>query len=359
MTGKNLIYKSMKRINLKLAVTFLTIITFSCNEPETVVTDIVHTDGSVTRKIEMKNSKNNFSMKDLQVPFDSTWAIKDSLEINKKGDTTWVKRAEKLFATIEDLNVTYKRDSGHNKDAVRHTEFRKQFRWFNTDYIFSEIIDKNLKFGYPVSDFLNKEELNFYYSPGKLNDEKLMGADSLKYKALKDTIDKKKDRWTYKSLVSEWIGEFNRIAPPRSGKEMSFETLKGRENEFVKSIEKYSKGFDSLWANGIILRDLFGDTNALKYRSYADSAMNVATKRLLISFNNYSLRIIMPGRLTGTNGFIDSSHVLLWPVQSDYFLTEPYRMWAESKTTNKWAWVVTGLFLVFVAAGLIIRKIKS
>ena len=27
----------------------------SCNEPETVVTDYVHPDGSVTRKIEMKS----------------------------------------------------------------------------------------------------------------------------------------------------------------------------------------------------------------------------------------------------------------------------------------------------------------
>ncbi len=32
----------------------------SCDEPETVVTNIVHPDGSVTRKIEMRNSKNKF-----------------------------------------------------------------------------------------------------------------------------------------------------------------------------------------------------------------------------------------------------------------------------------------------------------
>ena len=67
----------------------------------------------------------------------------------------------------------------------------------------------------------------------------------------------------------------------------------------------------------------------------------------------------MPGKLTGTNGFIDSSKVLLWPVKSDYFLTEPYEMWAESKIPNTWAWIVSGLFLLFVLTGVIIRIIKK
>ena len=41
----------------------------SCDEPETVVTNFVHPDGSVTRKIEMRSIKNNFKCRS-QVPFD-------------------------------------------------------------------------------------------------------------------------------------------------------------------------------------------------------------------------------------------------------------------------------------------------
>jgi hypothetical protein len=67
----------------------------------------------------------------------------------------------------------------------------------------------------------------------------------------------------------------------------------------------------------------------------------------------------MPGKLIGTNGFIDSSQILLWPVKSDYFLTEPYEMWAESKSTNTWAWIVSGLFLAFVLTGVLLRIIKK
>ncbi len=79
----------------------------SCNEPETVVTNIVHPDGTVLRRIEMKKLENKFEVSDLQVPFDSTWTITDSLEINMEGDTIWIKRDEKLFSDVEEINRTY------------------------------------------------------------------------------------------------------------------------------------------------------------------------------------------------------------------------------------------------------------
>lgn len=71
----------MKNRNLKLVISIVLVIAASCNEPETIVTNIVHSDGSVTRRIEMKNLENKFELSDLQVPFDSTWTIRDSLEI--------------------------------------------------------------------------------------------------------------------------------------------------------------------------------------------------------------------------------------------------------------------------------------
>ena len=83
------------------------------------------------------------------------------------------------------------------------------------------------------------------------------------------------------------------------------------------------------------------------------------TNKFLIDFKKYSVRVVMPGNLTGTNGFIDSSKVLLWPVISDYFMTEPYEMWAESKMPNIWAWIVSGIFLLFVFTGVVIRIIKK
>jgi hypothetical protein len=347
----------MNRKSLKMVVFFILAMIMSCDEPETVVTNIVHPDGSVTRKIEMKNMENKFKV--CQVPFDNTWIVRDSLEIDEKGDTTWVKRAEKLFKDVNEINNCYLADTGINKAASRKAEFRKKFRWFNTEYRFTEIVDKKMIYGYPVSDYLNPEELSWFYAPANVMDEKKQGSDSLKFKALNDTVSKKTDKWFMKDLVSEWIGTFSKLAERKAGNDMSFEALKAREDEFVKIAEGSDEKFDSLWTNGILLREFIGEANALKYKVEADSAIEIVTENVFFDFKDYTHRIIMPGKVIGTNGFIDSTNILMWPVKSDYFLTQQYEMWAESKTPNKWAWVLSGAFLLFVITGILYRMIKK
>jgi hypothetical protein len=349
----------MKNKKLKILVSFLLFIVVSCDEPVTVVTNIIHPDGSITRKIEMRNNENKFKHSDLQVPFDSSWSIKDSLEIDEEGDTIWIKKAEKTFKNVAELNLTYENDSGANKMISRKAVFIKKFRWFNTEFRFMERIDKKLKYGYPLSDFLNSEELHYFFAPDNFKTEKTMGPDSLKYKVLSDSIKKKTDKWTMANLISEWIGDFSKLTNGKAGGELSMASLKSREGDFIKFCESNEDKLDSLWSHGILLRQFIGEANALKYKNEADSALDMATNNFWINFKEYSVRISMPGNLTGTNGFIDSSQMLLWPVKSDYFMTEPYEMWAESKIPNRWTWIVSGIFLVFVITGVIIKVQKK
>jgi hypothetical protein len=355
----------MKRKSFKLIVSIIMVSIVSCNEPDTVVTNIVHPDGSVTRKIEMKSTQdkaeNRFKSSDIQVPFDSTWTIRDSCVVNLKGDTTWIKNAFKLFKNADELSREYFNDKGANKDFSRKANFIKKFRWFNTLYRFSEIIDKIMLNGYPIKNYLNQEELEFFHSPETVNSEKLGGPDSLKYKALDDTIRYKTDNWILNSMVSEWIGEFSIMTAGKAGNNLVKDSLKAREEELVNLIKANinDKKFDSLWSNGVIMKDYLGETNYLKFKSEVDTCAAKVLNQIMNSFKGYTVRISMPGKIIGTNGYIDSSKVPLWPVKSEYFLTEPYEMWAESKIPNRWAWIVSGLFLVFVLTGMIMRVTKK
>lgn len=342
-----------KTVKLAIAMTFL--FALSCNEPRTTVTNIVYRDGSVRRKIEMRSSKNNFNVSDLQVPFDTTWILTDSLEISDKGDTTWVRRAEKLFSGVDEINNLYRADSGANKAISRYAGFTRRFKWFNTEYVFTEAADKTMKFGFPAGDFLSREELRWFYSPDNILSERENGPDSLKYRAYGDTVDKKVEKWMIKSLSSEWVHEFAALT---SGKpnSMPADSLIAREDKLAGLVKKSGDDFDSLWTNGIIIRELLGEENAVRFRMEADSAANIALERLFPSFRDYTVRAVMPGRLTETNGFADSAGIIIWPVKSDYFLTEQYVMKAKSRTINYWAWIVSGLFLVFVISGIVIRE---
>ena len=346
----------MKKANLKLILSLMLMIACSCGEPDTVVTNIIHADGSVTRKIVMRSDKSKFDRSACQVPFDSTWIVSDSLEISLKGDTTWVKRAEKLFRNVGEINMSYTVDSSVNGKMPRHASFSKKFRWFNTEYRFSETVEKLIPSGYPIVNFLNDDELTHFYSPDYIQFNKESGANSLKYRLLSDSIDKKSDQWIVRNLASIWIDEFSKLVGQSAGPELSAESLKAREGEFISVINESPNLFDSLWTAGVLLKKFIGEENAIKYRTEADSALSAGIEKFLVGFTNYSVRIVMPGKLIRTNGYVDSTKNLLWPVKSDYYITDRYEMWAESKTTNPWAWIVSGLFLVFVAAGIFIKR---
>jgi hypothetical protein len=349
----------MNKKALKSVLLIILLIAFSCDEPVTVVTNYVHPEGSVTRHIEMRNKKNNFKLTDLQVPFDSTWTIKDTIIIGTKKDTTWIKTAEKLFKNVNDITQTYQADSGANKNISRMAKFERRFRWFNTEYKFSELIDRVMTEGYPVSGFLNQEELNYFYSPESMNSEKLKSADSLKYKGLADSVKCKTDEWSGRSFVSEWICEFSKLTSGKGGSDLTKESLKSREKEILRIFKKYDNKFDSIWATGKIPREIIGERNATSFKIEADSAMEKVLRKFFVKFNDYSVKIVMPGKVIGTNGFIDETEQLLWPVKSDYFMTEPYEMWAESKVVNTWAWIVTGIFMIFVMTGLLIKLFRN
>ena len=357
---QNLNYNIMKSNKLRLLVIFLLLATGSCNDPKTVVTDIVNPDGSILRKLEIRNSENNLTVSNTPIPYDSTWIIRDSVEISPKGDTTWVRRAQKLFRGAEEISKMYRADSSFNKHVPRSVEFHKKFRWFNTEYSFSEILDKKLiAHGYPVSDFLNTEELKWFYSPDNLNQEKLNGPDSLKFRAFGDTVKKKIERWQVKSVVSELIYKFVDLSSRQGKPAFSIDSLKKHENDFCRIINSNADKFDSIWTDSIIGRAMIGEKKVFEFKSDIDSALKTVTDKFFVDFREYTLKTLMPGKLTSATGMIDSSGMVIWPVKSDYFLTQPYVMKAESKILNRWAWILSGLFLLFVLTGILFRKSRK
>lgn len=344
--------KSFRRI---LVLLFIAV---SCDEPETLVTNIINKDGTVLRRIEMRNIKNDFNTDKLPVPFDSTWLVKDTIEISEKGDTTWIKTTEKLFADPNDINLLYLNDKGPNKSVSRRMSVTKKFWWFHTTYRFSEKIDKLLQYGYPLKDYLNEEELQFFYYPQSLADERLNGPDSLRYKALNDTISKKTEKWLYHSLVSQWIGRFGQLAMEKGGDKVAKE-VRLKEKEIIQLYDQNAENFDSLVESGSLLRMVIGEENAMKFKAEADSSLLLAAEDFWPGFSGYSLQAKMPGKLSNTNGFPEDSKKLLWPIRSELFMTQDYEMWAESKVQNILAWIMTGLLFIFVTAGLVYKVIKK
>jgi hypothetical protein len=345
----------MKRKSLKIISLSVLMLAASCDEPETVVMNIVHTDGSVTRRIEMRNTKNNFGREVVQVPVDSTWTMKDSISIGEKNDTTWFKTAEKSFKSVDEINKEYQNEKGLNKKIPRSASFTKKFRWFNTVYTFSERIESSINAGYPPEKFFAKDELEFFYLPESISKEKLSGADSTKYKELNSRVKSKTDRYFWSCVVSEWIEEFSNLTAGRIGEKPVKEKLKLLEAQMVDTIMVFNPKGDSLFTRFLDSRG-YG-----KFRTEADSATAIIDKHLdgYMSFGGYTDIFVMPGRVTASNGYVLDKGEIMWPVNPEFFLSQPYVMHAESKMPNIWAWIVSGVFLLFVMGGVALRINKK
>jgi hypothetical protein len=333
-----------KRIFLVIAL-LLSVI--SCNEPETIVTDCVGRDGSVVRKAELKNKKNELALKDFAVPVDSTWKLHDSLSISEEGDTTWFLLAEKLFKSADEINKVYLADTGKNSNVARSAFFEHKFKWFTTSFYFSEKCGKSLDYGYPAVKFLSSEEIEFMKMPPVKWKEMLAGPDSLRYAALSDSIDEHSTKWMDKSVVSEWIEETGALCIAAGKDTVVKEILRAHEAELEAELDtlfllnpEFSKSYAKI----------IGDSIFEKFQPELDSALRICDKKIdrFISFKEYTMQIVMPEKVKSSNGYLMPGGEVAWAVQGELFLTDDYIMWAETKEVNYWAIFLTALVLLVI-----------
>ena len=219
---------------------------FSCGGYETHVINTVHKDGSITRKVIVKNDKNDFPFKKFRVPVDSTWQSQITFKLNEKEDTVWIFTAEKEFASAEELNFAYRADSGKNQDLSRTAVFTKKFRWFSTVYRFAEKVDKILTIKCPLSDFYSKEELEFVYLPGFVQEDLKSGSDSLVYTALADSVDTKSEFWLTTSLVKQWTQLLGGLFESNPDVDSTMQILREHEDQLARQITFLDADDDSI-----------------------------------------------------------------------------------------------------------------
>ena len=329
----------------------------SCGGYETRVINTVHADGSITRKVIMKNDTPEFLPENFRVPVDSTWTTSTVFKINENQDTTWIYTAEKHFNNTGEINLEYRNDSGANSRLSREAHFSKKFKWFNTIFRFSEVIDQVLTVDCKPSEFLSDEELSYMYLPGEIQDELLAGPDSIYYKTMADTLETKFDRWLLTGLVREWIKSFYDLFGSHPDLKISQEEMLGKESRLVEEFIVDDVDEEE------VVKNVLGEEFYARFETEIDSAFSVMDEQLSPFWNarEYTMEIHMPGEITGSSGYVRSfdegqdKKGIVWAVQGDFFLGQSYEMWVESKMINAWAWIVTGIFILFVTTGFIIR----
>ncbi len=345
----------MKRRVSLIFITFIMLIMSSCERPDALVINIVHSDGSVMREIILTHTKDEFDLYDCQVPVDSTWTITREYDVSEKGDTTYTLTAVKEFESVDGLNALYNEYKGSNPRMKREAEFQKKFRWFTTLYRYTEHVDKAIE-GYPPEDFFTEEELHFFYMPDKLVEARLEEADSTQVKKnIIEPMEEKFEIWLGRSLVKAMIGKIADTVSVDPNIDIDIKILQEKEEAIAESI--LISEMDEVHVLDSLLREGYYESN----RVLLDTVFSELEKDFDVAFSahKYMMQTVMPGELIATNGYIDENDNVVWEVEGDVILSTDYDMWAESKQRNTWAWIVTGVFLVFVISGLIIRILRK
>lgn len=326
-----------------------------CNEPDTIVTNIVNPDGSVTRRVEMRSSNDEFLPENNKVPVDSTWMTEKSIEVSETGDTTWIVIAEKIFPEPGLINSDYIGGGDANAAFSRSVTFRKSFRWFNTVYRFSESIDRYLPYGYPLADYVKGEALDFFLQPDSVRESNSNSSDSLYYRALEDTLQTMVECWVLRGLIDGWM----KLTIVKLNEADVDDEFMNNFPGFESIITECSK-LDEYEFDDVLLR-LFGEETMDMYGEIfkaAEDSIGVDYGDCS-SFNSYTVRTIMPGTLIKSNGYVIDDRIVVWPAKSELFMFEDYEMWAESRISNSWAWILTILIVLAVPFLITLRRRKK
>ena len=331
-----------KHLNI-FRITLSLLLLFACDDPETTVTNFVNTDGSVTKRVVMKSFNSVIDPKTYKVPVDSTWSVAKTVEIDNN-DTVWIFTMEKDFSSVEDINKSYREDSGSNKLLIRSATFKRKFRWFNTVYSYSEKVNRILNVQINVEDYFGGDELKIFNMNESEIDSLLKGPDSLMYRAQKIKADSIAEQYLTTALVEEWVMHYLKLVPDSAFIHSKKDSL--ISNFASKNLEKDS-----------VFIPILGKDYYLSNIIAIDSAYKLLDNEFekIISSKSYTCETVMPGKIISTNGFIDNSGKTSWNVEAKYFVSQDYLMFAESRVVNKTAWIISIILLISLI-GIIIKK---
>lgn len=353
----------MKRFYYILTVAGLLFFLSSCIEIE--VTNRVNADGSIDRTVYVRDvDPEDFDFSELPVYVDSTWQIRYTWELEEKSseegestqDTIYCMEASKHFASVEGINADYKRVENDFVLLDRRAVFSRRFQWFYTKYHFEEVIEP-LFDGPSRFDYLSPEEYELWryendkepVDSGRLEPYRSMSEED--YKALRHSVEEKFDRWVWDVLFNQYYSLIYRYAE-REGKgwitpemvEAKKDSLQAAMLEFDGSREIIDTVF------GMEIWSAFG-------KEFQDS-LDLLDRKAELGFNihDYEMNIQMPGELTGSNAEeISEEGMNYWDVESEKYYADRMLMYAESRMRNEWTFWVSGIFVVFVLAGFVLR----
>jgi hypothetical protein len=229
------------------------------------------------------------------------------------------------------------------------TNVEKWFRWFYTDYEYSETYaGVGDIFPVQMTDYLSQEEASYWCTGLPNLVEGLSGAEA---KEKLDAIEKKVNKWgedaEFLIYFDYIVSHYDSISNPPVSRQR-FVELKDSLRQFKA---KGSNRFDEYFHTDAF--GIFDDGKSLAGKGLEEHFM----KLMIISEFEVSCSLSMPGRIVGHDYGVVKDNVLYYKLSGETMMAGDYTVTVRSREVNTWAYVVT-ILIVVVAVGspLYIRR---
>jgi len=302
----------------------------------------INTDGTVERTYTIESdSESNENIFPYQI--DSGW----KLEVKKNEDNKkYIHTAKKIYPSLNSLQNDSSLSMIYGRKKVK-LEIDKKFRWFYTYYSYREAFHSLTVFNkIPMADFFTDEEI-----------KDIEAGNDTSY--LKDKVEEWQQRNFYEVLYEMLYikaGEFNR-------EELSQSMLKSKKEEIFKEFVNTKNNMNT---EEVIksLKVVFKTDAVNQWRSTIDEFNELIEKELenISGGDKFINDVILPGLVLNTNAKSIEGSKLTWQFAAEMFSMSNYEMYAESRTANEFAFIITAVIFLGILTLLflpVIRKRKA
>ena len=373
--------KTNSRIFMAL---MLALLATSCRNKDDHMLTVINEDGTCSREYTFKTTQQWLAASAdedydsiIDKSWERTWSVQGAdsvrypvplteaqldsmqeLDLNKPLGNMLLVHAKKTYDSVEEMSAElYRSDNHHLKkvEGIKATStLEKSFKWFYTDYTFSETFTYEGEpiFPIPLSDFTSADTASFWFTGQPDLTQYLSGAEQ---KELLDKIEKKISQWSnanwFYEICNIIIDNYDSIQNTPVSKER-FTSLRDSlvmQPSVLNAVEEDSnpKAFLSS-IEGILHTDVY--TNFLK--TYEGGP---AQYEQLLSFG-YPYDLVMPGTVTDAGMGEYDGKVIHYQLGGERLIPGPYTITASSRVANVWAYIVTALIILLALGSLLLHK---
>jgi hypothetical protein len=318
---------------------------FSGCKKEYKTKTVINKDGSCERTVKLISDNGAVDFKYIRFPVPNKekngWLIKTEKE--SSDSNKYIYTAYKKFARVYDLNKEY---SDKEKFGVE-VNLSKKFGWFYTYLEYKETYKKYFPFNnIALKEYLSADEYQKYKNgdTSKVMKDKIdefMGKNLLAefWKILKDSMKVK----SIGNINYDFV--FSKKEKIESFLKIDIEQSKNNETS-IASLEKrlQIKGVTPLY---------------MLINSIADGLKQKFVDAVFVEGADYSNIVAMPGIIISSNSTSIKGNEAEWKLNQERFCFDDFVMTVESRVTNVWAFIITGVVVTILLVLLIIPGLKK